>query len=118
MRIFLTGMKFHAHHGVYPNERLEGGSFEVDLELELKTDLSKLNDRLVNTIDYAEIYQLVSKVMDRPVNLLEEVAHRIGRELKCISKIDYYRIRVSKLQAPIGGEIERVSIEIDSREDA
>jgi len=118
MRIFLTGMKFHAYHGVYPKERLEGGSFEVDLELELKTDLSKINDRIENTLDYAEIYQLVRNVMDLPVNLLEEVAFRIGRELNGIAKIDYYRIRVSKLQAPMDGEIERVSIEINSKEDA
>ncbi len=114
MRIFLTGMKFHAYHGVYPNEKLEGGSFEIDLELEVKTDLSRIEDQLENTVDYVEIYHLVSKVMDMPVNLLEEVALRIGRELRKYSQIEYYRIRVSKLNAPIGAEIHRVSIEIDS----
>jgi len=118
MRIFLNGMKFHAYHGVYPKERAEGGSFEVDLELELETNiLKKTDDRLENTLDYSEIYQLVSKVMATPVNLLEEVALRIGRELKTLSQVKYYRIRVSKLHPPIEGEIDRVSIETDSMDD-
>ena len=117
MRIFLNGMKFHAYHGVYPKEREDGGSFEVDLELELETNIRKTDDRLENTLDYTEIYHLVSKVMATPVNLLEEVALRIGRELKTFSQVKYYRIRVSKLHPPIEGEINRVSIETDSMDD-
>jgi len=116
MRIFLNGMKFHSYHGVYPKEKVEGGSFEVDLELEIKTNILKVNDSLENTLDYSEIYLLVSKIMATPVNLLEELALRIGRELKSFYPIGYYRIRISKLQPPLGGTIERVSIEIDSTE--
>jgi len=116
MRIFLNGMKFHSYHGVYPKEKVEGGSFEVDLELEIKTNILKVNDSLENTLDYAEIYLLVSKIMATPVNLLEELALRIGRELKSFDLIGYYRIRISKLQPTLGGTIERVSIEIDSTE--
>jgi len=102
---------FHAFHGVSEQERIAGNNFRIDLKLFL--DLSKAieSDNLEDTVDYAEIFNLVKEEMMIPSQLLEHVAGRIVRRIKqeypVISKIS---IRLAKNNPPIGGEIQEAAI--------
>jgi dihydroneopterin aldolase len=55
-KVLLENMLFHARHGVFEEETIIGGSFEVSLELE--TDFSKgmNSDELNGTVDYSKVY--------------------------------------------------------------
>ena len=104
-------MKFYAFHGVMEQEQKTGNTFVVDLKLH--TDLSKASetDNLSDTINYAEIYDIVKTEMEIPSKLLEHVAGRILRKIKkefpCIEKVELCLI---KERPPMGGEIESTAV--------
>lgn len=111
--IQLTGMKFHAFHGVLSQEKKVGNTFIVDLTM--YTDLQKaiLTDELSDTINYSLVYEIVKKEMEIPSDLLEHIAGRITKKLKeSFINIEKIEVSVTKLNPPIGGEIESASVTI------
>ncbi|MEQ8625027.1 MAG: dihydroneopterin aldolase [Vicingaceae bacterium] len=113
-KVLLENMMFHAKHGVFEEETTIGGSFEVNLEME--TDFSKAmeTDQLEGTIDYSRVYELIEQEMNVPSKLLEHLAKRILDVLyENFTTIQYIRLKISKMNPPINGEVERVSIVIE-----
>ena len=109
--IRLNNMKFYAFHGVMEQEKKAGNTFIVNLEL--FTDLSKASetDELSDTINYAEIYDIVKTEMEIPSNLLEHVAGRILRKIKQqFPVIEKIKICLSKEKPPVAGEIESAAV--------
>jgi dihydroneopterin aldolase len=78
MKIAIEGVKLHAYHGVYPEERKKGTQFVVDVYIETEEGIEGKSDDLSHTIDYANVYELILKVMSKPVNLLETLVQTIG----------------------------------------
>lgn len=101
-KIVLAGMRFHACHGAFEQERQTGAAYDV--RIEVTTDFSRalLSDRLEDTVNYADIYQLVSNVMQTPSALLEHVAGRILRAVfKSFPQVDAIHLRLLKEHPPI-----------------
>ena len=61
--IRLEGMHFYAHHGCFEEERVIGTRFIVDVALCVDTTLAEHSDSLDDTVNYAEVYQVVKKEM-------------------------------------------------------
>lgn len=76
-------MRFYAYHGVLEQERRVGGQFTVDLTLTLSpaSCAAVEHDDLSATVNYAEAYDVVRRVMAEPSALIEHVAGRILRAL-------------------------------------
>jgi 7,8-dihydroneopterin aldolase/epimerase/oxygenase len=109
--IKIEGMKFYAFHGHFEAERIVGNHFQVDIRL--KTDSSKAaeTDNLNDTLNYQEVYLLVKSEMGKTSYLLENIAQRILDLLfEKFPQIKKVKIKVSKLNPPMGGEIEKVSV--------
>ena len=102
--IELEGMRFWAYHGCLESERSKGNLFVVDFRGE--TDIRKAveNDRLEDTVNYGEIYEVVRQGMEVASDLLEHVA---GRIVKAVSdkfpEFVRFSVRVSKQMPPVGG---------------
>jgi len=110
--IALEGMEFKAHHGVYDHERELGGRFIIDIYLESDIRTAEMTDDLSDTIDYAEVYGIVARIMEKPVNLLERVASRIMMELfSRFRTLVNVRVRVSKMEPPLEGKCTRTYVE-------
>lgn len=113
--IALEGLSFFAHHGYYPEERELGNRFRVDVYL--KTDFSEAaeQDALEGTINYEGIYKLVKEVMEGSKQfLLERLAQRIiDASAEHYKELKWMRVRISKLNPPIAGDIERVYVELE-----
>lgn len=111
--IELKNMKFYARHGVFEQEYKVGNTFSIDLKLFLDLTRAISSDDLRDTINYAEVYNLIKKEMDTPSHLLEHVAGRIIHQLKeafpAIKKIE---IRLAKKNPPMGADIDEVAIVI------
>ena len=76
--ISLKTMRFYAYHGVLPQERIVGGDYEVNVNLEVeRASAAVLADSLAHTVNYADVYRLAEEEMMRPSDLLEHVAGRI-----------------------------------------
>lgn len=113
-RIEIEGMEFYAFHGHYDVEQVVGNRFLVDLSLD--TDITKASesDQLEDTINYQEVFQLIKEEMEIKSHLLENVAGRIMKRLfSTYEHLGKARIKVSKLNPPLGGEISSVSVVIE-----
>lgn len=111
-KIVIEGMTFFARHGFYAEENIIGGKFEVDLEFEtVFSAKARENDDLSGTVNYERVYSIVKEEMAITSKLLEHVADRIiSRLYRELSELTYIRLKVSKLNPPMGGEIGRVAV--------
>jgi len=110
--IHLRGMEFYAYHGVMEEERVLGQRFLIDVDIFLKKPVS-MQDNLVETVNYAEVYQVVKNcVLDQRYQLIETLAEKIALEITtgfCCSGV---RIEVHKPNAPVSGILKDISVEI------
>ncbi len=112
--IEIERMLIHAHHGVIEQERVVGNDFEVSLRLVYPAQSAVDNDCLDGTLNYAEAYALVQKVMAEPSNLLENVCGRLQRALtERFPLIESGTVKVAKLHPPIpSAQMQRVAVEL------
>ena len=74
-KIRLGGMSFYGYHGITEAEKETGRLFEVDCELEVDLAEAGHTDRLKDTVNYAEVYEVIRKTLeDRAFSLLEAIA--------------------------------------------
>jgi dihydroneopterin aldolase len=112
--IELEQVRFHALHGVMPQERIVGNAFEVNLRVKTNFEAALSDDCLDNTISYADLYEVVKAEMMQPSALIEHVAGRILRALtERWPAVEAVWLKVSKLNPPIPGEIGRASVVVD-----
>lgn len=109
--IELENVRFFAYHGMMPQERVTGNHFEVNLRVKVNFDEAIESDLLHNTISYADMYDVVRQEMMIPSDLIEHVAGRIMRAL-CSKwdRIEAVKLKVSKLNPPIPGEVAKASV--------
>ena len=111
--ISIDKMRFHAYHGVMPQERVTGGEFVVSLDVKCDIAGAVLSDDVNDTVNYAEIFKIVNREMQQPSCLLEHLAGRIGKcifsEIEGISEI---RIKVQKVNPPMGGQCEGAAVSL------
>lgn len=116
--ISIEGMEFFAYHGHFKEEQIIGTRFTVDLFMETDTREAEETDTLAKTVNYQAVYGLVANEMAVKSHLLENVARRILDHLvREFPQIKASRIKISKMNPPVGGKVERVSIELNSHND-
>lgn len=114
-KISICGMEFHAFHGCFKEEQIIGNNFMVDLFLETDTIKAENSDDLRETVDYSRVYNLVKIEMEITSKLLEHVARRILNViLKAYPQITFAELSVSKMNPPVGGKVDKVTVTINS----
>lgn len=112
--IKLQNIRTYSFHGCLEEEAKIGSDYRIDLEI--KTDLRKssLSDKLEDTVDYVLLNKIVEEEMEIRSKLLEHVAQRIlSRIFLEIPSVSRILLAVSKLNPPIGGDVEAVTIELE-----
>lgn len=112
--IKLQNIRTFSFHGCLEEEAKIGSDYRIDLEI--KTDLRKSaqSDELTDTVDYVLLNQIVEEEMAIRSKLLEHVAQRIiSRIFKEIASVSRILLGVSKINPPIGGDVEMVTIEME-----
>ena len=95
MKIRVSGIKMHAFHGVFEEERKKGTHFVVHLCAETKQ--VPHTDALSHTIDYQIMYRIAVELLQQPVDLLETLARTIGaRILESLPALDNITVEVHK----------------------
>ena len=107
-------MRFYAHHGCFSQERAIGTHFVVDLSFNTDTTRAEQSDSIADTVSYLDVYQTVKREMQQPSNLLEHVARRVGEAvLKKYPAVTDIKVKVSKMNPPLGGQMHSVSVELE-----
>ena len=111
--IILERMRFHARHGVLPQERLTGGDYEVSLRIGYDVSAAINSDCVEDTLNYAAVYDVVAQEMRQSSNLVEHVAGRIGRRLlETFPGIGQVEIEVIKLNPPMGADCKGAGVKV------
>jgi len=111
--IFLNGLRFHAFHGVMPQERLTGNDYRVDLKINFPLEKAVGSDNVDDTLNYATVYTAVKEEMDVPSQLIERVAYRIADRLfRTFKAINEVEIKVEKCNPPMGADCEGAGVEL------
>lgn len=106
----LSGLRFHSNHGCLESERIRGNDFLVDVEFSYDMQDACESDNLEAAVDYSAVYDIVSREMSVPSNLLENVAYRIREAVRSeFSRISDIRVSVTKLNPPVAGRAESSS---------
>jgi len=114
--IKVENIRVFAHHGCLKEETKIGSDYRVDLKVEANLQTSADSDKLSDTIDYVFLNRIVREEMNIPSYLLETVGkrilNRIFKEDKLVKKATVW---VSKLNPPIGGDVEKVTIKMTDK---
>lgn len=112
-RVLLEDMQFFSYHGHYPEEKIVGNKFIVNLAFDYDSAKVEQSDELEDAVNYQIAYQIIDEEMKIPSRLLEHIARRIldriEDELAGTSNIV---LKISKLNPPMGGQMRCVSVEL------
>ena len=113
--IAVTGIRAIGYHGVFENERLESQEFICDIELRLDLLAAGKSDDLTQTVNYADIAEVVVAEITGPsVALIEALAERIATEiLQRFTAAPSVKVTVHKPHAPIPVEFADVAVTIE-----
>jgi dihydroneopterin aldolase len=114
--IKVENIRVFANHGCLKEETAIGSDYRVDVVVNADLSKSSLTDNLSDTVDYVFLNKVVREEMAKPSKLLETVAQRIIdrilNEDKLVSKVS---VSVSKINPPIGGDVEMVTIKLSEK---
>ena len=111
--ISLRNVRFHAFHGVLPQERQVGGDFLVTVRVGYPLERAMETDNVDDTLNYAALYALVKKEMAEPSELLEHVAGRIVKAITTsFPKVTSVDLELTKLNPPMGADCEGAAVEV------
>ena len=113
-KIRLTGLEFYGYHGCLPEEREKGQKFFLDITLYADLKAAGESDDLMQTINYAEVYETAKAIVEgEPCNLIEAVAERVAAAvLRDYGMVRKVRVAVHKPQAPIPGKFQDASVSV------
>ncbi|MES2589850.1 MAG: dihydroneopterin aldolase [Bacteroidota bacterium] len=113
--IKVNKIKVYAYHGCLPEEGIIGGKYEVDVILHTNFQEAAKTDDLSKTIDYVLVNKIVEEEMAIRSKLIEEVGYRIlNRFQKELQNLEKTHLEIVKISPPINGDVESVSIIIES----
>jgi 7,8-dihydroneopterin aldolase/epimerase/oxygenase len=109
----LLNMRFHAHHGLLPEENALGQWYAVDLEVHMDLGPAGRTDDVDRTLDYPSLYRVVEEVVTRRQfklveALAERIAEAVGRQFAPIE----VTVRVRKPHPPVAANFDGLEVEI------
>ena len=111
--ISLRNVRFHAFHGVMPQERRVGAYFLVNLRVGYPLEKAMQSDEVADTLNYAALYAVVREEMMTPSNLLEHVAGRIADAvIKAFPQVTSIDLELTKENPPMGADCDGAGVKI------
>ena len=116
-RIKITGLRVFAYHGVLDREQEEGQPFVLDLILGVDLEKPCHTDQVEDTINYAEVCDVVRNAMTGcKYRLIERAAQEeASRLLRKYENLEEVTVILKKPRAPIPADFEMVAVEITRR---
>lgn len=111
-KVALQNIRFFAFHGYYPVEQIIGNEFLVDIETLMQVE-ENLNDELLDTVNYEQLFEFASHEMKTPRKLLETVAHCILKSIiTAFPQVDSVKVSIRKMNLPVKGEVKNSLVEL------
>jgi len=102
--VFIRGLEFEGNHGYTAAERRGTRRFRVDLTLEHDLDLASRSDKLVDTVDYYKVSEIVVRLGTQSTfRLIEALAGAIADAIVAAYAGVAVEILLEKLAPPCPG---------------
>lgn len=114
--IRLKNIRIFTNHGCLIEEEKIGSDYLVNLEVVADLSEAAKSDALKDTVDYVHLQHIVKNEMAVRSKLLENVGQRIIKRIfEEIDLVDEVEVSISKLNPPIGGDVEEVCVSMRSK---
>jgi dihydroneopterin aldolase len=109
----ITGLSLYTHHGVSEAEREVGQRLVLDLRLDVGETDATVTDAIEDTVDYAEVCQLVALIaQQRSHKTLERLCSTIADRLLADYDLEGVWVKAAKPEPPIAFAVDEVSVEV------
>ncbi len=109
----IAGLSLHTHHGITEAEREVGQRLVLDLRLDLGETDATVTDSIEDTVDYAEVCQLVALIaQQRSHKTLERLCGTIADRLLADYELEGVWVKATKPEPPIPLAVDEVSVEV------
>lgn len=110
--INIKGLSVTARHGVLPEEKVNAQPFVFDISICCDTSAAALSDDVHDTVNYAEVCQLVTTFCENnSFNLIEKLAYGAAQKIaENFPLVKAVEVTVHKPQAPVGLPFEDISV--------
>jgi dihydroneopterin aldolase len=99
--LVLSRISFEGRHGATPAERRSLRRFEVDVEIDAPLEAAQSTDRLVDTIDYRQVAEIIMEIgTGRTHHLLEALARHMIDAIAARFAGVALRLELRKLNPP------------------
>ena len=113
VEVEVRGLSIYTHHGVTEAERETGQRLEIDVRFDVPDCDAVLTDRLEDTVDYAEVCDIVALgATERSYKTLERLCHVIAERLMERFACESVRVRAAKPEPPLPIAVEEVAVEV------
>jgi dihydroneopterin aldolase len=111
--IEISGLSLYTHHGVTEAEREVGQRLVLDLRIEVTECDATVTDRVEDTVDYAQVCQLVALVaQQRSYRTLERLCTAVADRIIEEYAVSSAWVKASKPEPPIPLSVDEVSVEV------
>ena len=116
VEVEIRGLSIYTHHGITEAERETGQRLEIDVSFDVPDCDAVLTDRLEDTVDYAEVCDIVALgATERSYKTLERLCHVIAERLMERFACESVRVRAAKPEPPLPIAVEEVAVELTNR---
>jgi 7,8-dihydroneopterin aldolase/epimerase/oxygenase len=113
VEVELRGLSIFTHHGATDAEQEVGQRLEFDLSLDVPDCDAVLTDRLEDTVDYAEVCDIVAlAATERSYRTLERLCHVVGERLIERFGCDSVTVRAAKPEPPLPLAVDEAAVEV------
>jgi dihydroneopterin aldolase len=113
-KLIARGMTFMGCHGALPEEKINPQPFKIDLDMYLDLSSAGRQDDLRLTVDYAQVFDQVKKIVEgESYNLIEALAENIAASILYWFPLSGIKVTVYKPDAPVNGEFNYFAVTIE-----
>jgi len=111
--ITLRNVRFHAFHGVLPQERRVGADSPLSLRVAYPIGRAIESDEVDDTLSYAALFDIAKREMAIPSQLLEHVAGRVVKAVaEAFPAVTAIDLELLKQNPPMGADCDGAGVEM------
>jgi 7,8-dihydroneopterin aldolase/epimerase/oxygenase len=113
VEVELRGLSIYTHHGLTDAEQEVGQRLEFDLTLDVADCDAVLTDRVEDTVDYAEVCDIVAlAASERSYRTLERLCQVVAERLMERFECESVRVRAAKPEPPLHYPVDEAGVEV------
>ena len=115
--IHIKGLRLFAYHGVNPEEKRDGQTFLLDIQLHAGLSQARHSDRLDDTVNYAAVVKAVRAAFTQEsFDLIERAAQAVcDAVLGNFPAVQAVDVLLKKPEAPVTAEFDYMAVEVSQR---